>query len=204
MGRRFSSTPIRLVLGLIDQCGCWLAVSNYSALSRGSLSSTAEESNQRRAAPIAASDREKQGRDPLSRYASSTRIAASTCASRPWRGFLTRHPWRGKKASAPASPPAGPVRHGLRCSARSRGSYGNSNSRVKSTAAARSAAAVSLQLMLPLILPLPWTLIPLHAAEHRSDRRGRPAWMPVERCRARDGPSARYCSETFGLTQLDT
>lgn len=30
------------------------------------------------------------------------------CASRSWRGFSTRHPWRDEKASAPASPPAGP------------------------------------------------------------------------------------------------
>ena len=46
--------------------------------------------------PIAASGREKQKRDPM------------PCASRTWRGFSTRHPWRDEKASAPASPPAGP------------------------------------------------------------------------------------------------
>ncbi len=47
--------------------------------------------------PVAASVREKQKREPM------------PCASRTCRGFSTRHPWRDEKASAPASPPAGPI-----------------------------------------------------------------------------------------------
>ena len=61
------------------------------------------------------------------------------CASRPCRDFLPRLPWRGKKASAPASPPLwGPFRHGLRCSAPSKGRPSKAEAEATATAYLRS------------------------------------------------------------------
>ena len=90
------------------------------------------------------------------------------CASRSWRGFSTRHPWRDEKASAPASPPAGPyppcpamlgaLQGGFTAAATA-----TAEAESKAKAAALRAAALSLQLLLRLMLLrlLPWTSIPL-------------------------------------------
>jgi hypothetical protein len=73
------------------------------------------------------------------------------CASRSWRGFSTRHPWRDEKASAPASPPAGPIPPCPAMLGALQGGFtatatatAEAKSKAKSKAAAQSAAAFDL------------------------------------------------------------
>jgi len=66
-------------------------------------------------------------------------------------------------------------------------------SKAKSKAAARSAAAFDLVFAVDVASAFAVDVHPpLHAAEHRSDLWGQPAWMPAERGQAMDGLSARY------------
>lgn len=103
-------------------------------------------------------------------------------ASRTCRGFSTRHPWRGEKASAPASPPAGPYPSGPAMLGALKGANvkrnGNGNgrsnrtSKIKSALAAASGIDLAVAWQLSRLLMSALCMTPSIAAAAGADRHG--------------------------------